>query len=153
MAKKFLFILFIVSSFGFSKSKNTRFPEWMLGHWVNKSDLVKLHETWTKVDAKKYQGISYSITNSDTTIFEKMEIVLISDSMFFIATVINENNNLPVRFYCTKNTESTIEFKNPEHDFPTKIKYTLLKKDLLVAVVSGANKSIYKEITLPMQKD
>lgn len=114
--------------------------KWMLGTWVSNTGKVKVIETWWQVSDNTFEGEGISISENKTT-KETLRIVQMSDHIFYLAKV--ESNAMPVPFKLTSCASRQAVFSNPEHDFPTRLRYTLnhtsAKKDEMYAHVSGAD--------------
>jgi hypothetical protein len=111
--------------------------EWLIGTWENKTPKGIIYETWSKRNDKEFSGMSYIIKEKDTIIFENIQLVQEQDDLFYIPTVKNQNDGLPVHFVAKTISETQLVFKNPQHDFPQIISYTKISADSLVAEISG----------------
>lgn len=125
---------------------------WLIGTWENKTKRGSIYETWTKASDVQFTGKSYALKNNDTTVFETFELVQKQNSLFYIPTVKNQNNNLPVSFSLQSISDDKLVFENPEHDFPQIISYTRVTPDSLVAEISGKNNGQERKQTFPMKK-
>src|SRR5690606_29225029 len=94
-------------------------------------------ESWTKTSDTEFAGKSYILKEKDTVIFETIRLVQEKDGLFYIPTVRNQNDNLPVRFALKAISDTEMVFENPKHDFPQIISYTKITSDSLVAEISG----------------
>ena len=59
------------------------------------------------------------------------------EELTYSAAVKGQNNDKPVAFKLTTQTEKQLVFENPKHDYPQKISYTQITSDSLVAKISG----------------
>jgi len=127
--------------------------QWLLGNWQNKTPEGLSTENWEQLNDSVYRGESYFVTHkNETTFAETMMLENTKGKMTYTVTTKNQNNELPVRFYLTKSSEAQLVFENPKHDFPTKITYTLVKPDSIVAVISGTSNGKAEQVTFPMKK-
>lgn len=111
--------------------------EWLIGTWESKTHNGNIYETWSKVNNKEYVGKSYMVNEEDTVIFENIRLVQEQDGLFYIPTVNDQNEGLPVRFTSKTNSDSQLVFENRQHDFPQIISYMKISADSLVAEISG----------------
>ena len=94
-------------------------------------------ETWEQVNDTLYRGMSYEVTNGDSTLTERLQLVSRNDEIFYIPSVIDQNEGNPVEFKLTKREGGSFTFENPQHDFPNTIKYVFHGNDSLTASISG----------------
>lgn len=94
-------------------------------------------ESWVKVNDTVYAGKSYEVINGDSTLTETIELVKKGTDIFYIPTVVAQNNQQPVSFRLTKTEGNKFTFENPQHDFPTTIVYDFQNDSTLKASVSG----------------
>lgn len=110
---------------------------WLLGKWETKTADGNLSESWKQLNDSTFQGKSFFIKNKDTLHFETIILQQKGEELIYSATVKGQNNDKPVPFTITSETEKQLVFENPKHDYPQKITYTQIKKDSLVASISG----------------
>jgi hypothetical protein len=110
---------------------------WLLGKWETKTADGNLSESWKQLNDSTFQGESFFIKNKDTLHFETIILQQKGAELIYSATVKGQNNDKPVPFKITSETEKQLVFENPKHDYPQKITYTQIKKDSLVASISG----------------
>ena len=138
-------ILFLLTILIFASCKNSEANEkdkikvanWLLGNWENKSSDGNLTETWKKVNDSTFQAQSYFIKENDTLHFETITMQQKGEELTYSAAVKGQNNDKPVAFKLTTQTEKQLVFENPKHDYPKKISYTQITSDSLVAKISG----------------
>ena len=126
--------------------------EWLIGTWENKTQKGSIYETWTKGSDVELLGKSYMVKDKDTIVFETVKLAQEKSNLFYIPTVKNQNNSLPVRFALKKGSDKVLVFENPKHDFPQKISYTKINADSLVAEISGLIKGKERKQTFPMRR-
>lgn len=113
---------------------------WLLGHW-NRTGLPEGqtgYEHW-QADGAGYVGVGGKLRNGQIVFEEKLRIELEGGVMFYIADV--AENAAPVRFRRVEQSDSSVAFENPQHDFPKRIAYTR-HGDQLEAVTSGDGREI-----------
>jgi hypothetical protein len=110
---------------------------WLLGKWETKTADGNLSESWKQLNDSTFQGQSFFIKNKDTLHNESILLQQIGENLIYSATIKGQNENKAVAFKMTSGTEKQLVFENPKHDYPQKITYTQIKKDSLVASISG----------------
>jgi hypothetical protein len=109
----------------------------MLGDWEGRTPASLLVESWSRSTDSSFAGVSYVISNNDTVSFERVVIEQRGQELLYIPTVRGQNNGLAVEFKASLQTDEMVLFENPQHDFPQKISYRLVKVDSMVAEISG----------------
>ena len=118
----------------------------LAGTW--KSEDGKSFEQWTKKDDGTYQARAYSVKGADTSWNEQANIYRENENWVFENTVKGQNHDRAVRFTSTILNDTTVQFSNPQHDFPTDINYTVADANTLNAFIIGPNKNGGKD-TIP----
>ena len=133
--------------------------EWLIGTWENlpdgkagKTPKGSIYETWSKTNGNEFSGKSYIVKEKDTIVFEKIRLAQEQDGLFYIPTVKNQNNGLPVRFAAKTISKTQLVFENPQHDFPQIISYTKIGADSLVAEISGIKNGQERRQTFSMKR-
>jgi len=126
--------------------------EWLIGTWENKTPKGSIYETWGKTSDNEYSGKSYIVEEKDTIVVENIRLVQEQHTLFYIPTVKNQNDGLPVRFTTKTISETQLVFENPQHDFPQIISYTKIGADSLVAEISGIKNGQERKQTFPMKR-
>jgi hypothetical protein len=151
--KLFLVIgLIVLCSWTVQQKNELSRAEWLIGTWENKTSRGSTYETWNKVSNDEFSGKSYMLKENDTVVFETIRLVREKDRLFYIPTVKNQNNNLPVRFAVKTISDTALVFENPQHDFPKIISYTKINTDALVAEISGTKNGQERKQTFPMKR-
>lgn len=126
--------------------------EWLIGTWETKTSRGSIYETWAKLSDDEFSGKSYILKDKDTVAFETIRLVQEQGGLFYIPTVKNQNDGLPVRFAAKTISETQLVFENPQHDFPQIISYTKINADSLVAKISGTKNGEEREQAFPMKR-
>lgn len=147
-----LFCLIILCAYTTQQTNPIKKAEWLIGTWENKTPKRSIYETWRKTNNNEFSGKSYILKEKDTVVFETIRLVQEKDGFFYIPTVKNQNDGLPVRFSIKTISETQMVFENPEHDFPQVISYTKITPDSLVAVISGTKNGQERKQTFPMKR-
>lgn len=116
-------------------------------HWLVGSLKMKdkaIVEQWRVAnDGKTLEGISYRVKGSDTTVTEEIRLVQTNGTFHYIPDVAGDQG--PVNFIITQRDAASFVAENPEHDFPTLIRYTFVRRDehdMLEATIEGQGKTI-----------
>jgi hypothetical protein len=120
-----------------NEKEKIKATNWLLGKWENKVDEGILSESWKKLNDSTFQAESFFIKDKDTLHFETITLEQKGENLIYSATVKGQNDDKPVSFHMTSETDKKLVFENPKHDYPQKITYTLINKDSLVAEISG----------------
>lgn len=109
----------------------------LVGTW--KSEDGKSFEQWIKNGNGTFQSRAFSIKEADTSWNEQATIYRENDNWVFENTVKGQNDGNAVKFTSTILTETTVQFSNPQHDFPTDINYTVPDVNTVNAFIIGPN--------------
>lgn len=126
--------------------------KWLIGTWENKTPKGSIYETWSKISNNEFSGKSYIVKEKDTIVFENIRLVQEQGGLFYIPTVKNQNDGLPVRFALKTISETQLVFENPQHDFPQIISYTKIISDSLVAEISGTKNGQERKQAFSMKR-
>jgi len=111
---------------------------WLIGNWENEMPEGVLTETWTKDNDSTFSGTTYFIMNKkDTVHSETIILKQVNDELVYRPTVKGQNNDEPVDFILSSESENSFSFENPKHDYPQKIVYKKVNETKLVATISG----------------
>ena len=115
--------------------------DWLLGNWirVNEEGEKMTHESWEKINTASYRGVGYTLLRSDTVWQEEMRLVKSDEGWNFEA--ISKGEPAPTVFKLTDISKEAFTSQNPEHDFPTQIKY-FKSGESLKAIISGEGMEI-----------
>lgn len=118
----------------------------LVGTW--KSEDGKSFEQWTKNANDTYQSRAYSVKGTDTSWNEQANIYRENDNWIFENTVKGQNDGKAVKFTSTILNDKTVQFSNPQHDFPTDVNYTLRDANTVNAFIIGPDNKGGKD-TIP----
>ena len=118
----------------------------LVGTWKN--DDGKSFEQWTKKENGTFEYLAYSIKGIDTSWNEYATIYPENSNWVFENTVKGQNDGKAVKFSSTLFNETTVQFSNPQHDFPTDINYTVPDANTVNAFIVGPNSKGGKD-TIP----
>ncbi|HEX6846034.1 MAG TPA: hypothetical protein VF144_03595 [Chitinophagaceae bacterium] len=107
----------------------------LVGLW--KSEDGNSFEQWTKNEDGTFQSRAFSVKGTDTSWNEQASIYRDDNNWVFENTVKGQNNGKAVKFTSTICNETTVQFSNPQHDFPTDINYTIPDANTIIAFIVG----------------
>ena len=110
----------------------------LIGTWQNEDG--KSFERWTKNPDGTFRTVGFSINANDTSWNEQADIYQENDHWVFENTVKGQNDGKAVKFISSLLNETSVQFSNPAHDFPTDVNYTLVDLNTLNAFIVGKNK-------------
>ena len=129
-----------------SPCESLQVARWVLGDWISIGEKSELHESWSELGPRTYEGIGSERTASDgnITATESLRLVEMAGGVFYIAKV--DRNELPVAFRLNECGADRLVFENPAHDFPRRLEYRHGTDDrMIVAVSDGANQGFTLE--------
>jgi hypothetical protein len=119
----------ILGAFIWLNNSNTSSPldqyKWLLGTWIVQSpNGVQRVETWSETNETLFTGRGIRVSaEKDSTLLETLELKYAGGTYWYIPTVRDQNNAMPVPFSLTFAKGHQFIFENPEHDFPQRIIY------------------------------
>ena len=123
-----------------------KLPTFLAGTW--QSEDGKTFEHWDKLNSYSIKGYSYELKKGQTVVKEYIDLVSRNNGVFYIPTVIGQNDGRAIEFKCTA-SDSVFVFENEKHDFPKKIIYKKLSSTEIHVQVLGKND---KGFSYKMQK-
>lgn len=117
------------------------------GSWESERKRGTLIEQWAIINDSSMIGYSFIKTATDSIPEEKMELVLRSGKIFFIASAARQNNDTAVAFTLTNIENGKYFFENKQHDFPQRILYHLVDNKTLRAAIYGPLNGKETEVT------
>lgn len=114
-----------------------KIADWLIGNWENTSPEGVLTENWQKLNDSTFSAASYFIKGKDTIHSESIILAQLGETLTYKATVKGQNDDKPVFFPSTSESDKQLVFENPKHDYPQKITYTKGANNTLTAVISG----------------
>jgi Domain of unknown function (DUF6265) len=114
--------------------------KWVVGNWKINTGNGMIAESWQLVNDSTLEGKSYFIKiNNDSIPQESLQLAFREGSWYYISTVNGQNNNQPVSFKVIflKGTEFISE--NPAHDFPQRIAYRRIGKQVFASIEGSRN--------------
>lgn len=124
--------------------------DWVLGNWqVNESTAF---EEWRIANDTLYRGKGYKIRKNDTLVTETIEIVKKGESIYFIPSVLDQNDGKPVEFKLISKKRKELVFENLEHDFPQRIIYVKTSENEIDARIEGMKQGFFSEVKFKLKK-
>lgn len=120
-----------------TETKEQNVLDKLVGTWKNENG--KEFECWTKKGDALYQSVVYSLQGKDTVFHEHASVYNENGKWIFENVVKGQNNDEKIRFTSSILNEKTIQFSNPQHDFPTDINYTMPDLNTIHAFITGKN--------------
>lgn len=112
----------------------------LTGTW--KSEDGQSFERWTKDSDSTYRSEVYMLKGNDTVYTERASVFREKDRWIFENLVSGQNDGQKVRFTSGKEAgQDEIVFRNPLHDFPNEIHYTLPDDRTVHAYITGKNQN------------
>ena len=94
---------------------------WLSGTWVQDQDGRRVEETWTLPNAGTLFGINRTARGEATTFHEFLRIENRSGTLTYVAQPKGAQAETP--FAAAEHGNRWVVFTNPEHDFPTSLRY------------------------------
>jgi Domain of unknown function (DUF6265) len=114
--------------------------KWLVGTWKINNGATQIVEQWQQSNDSTFIGKSYFVKNSTDTIpQETIKLAYRNGSWYYIPTVKNQNNGQPVYFKLIFLKASEFISENPEHDFPQRIAYRRIGKQLFASIEGKRN--------------
>ena len=122
---------------------------WIAGCWEGGGGDTVLQEQWMNPNGKTMLGMSRTVRNDTTKVYEFLRIHQEVDGIYYTS---NPSGQAEASFKLVKFESQKVVFENPDHDFPQKITYELDKNGNLTATISGQYKEAYQKVEFPMLK-
>ena len=107
--------------------------DWMSGSWVLCKGETRFEEHWTTPAAGLLLGVNRTVTGDRLRGYESIRIEARDDGLTMVASPAGQATHA---FALRAIGERFVEFHDPEHDFPKRIRYER-RGDTLVGRVSG----------------
>ena len=108
---------------------------WLAGTWVSVDGARTVEEQWTAPAGGVMLAVSRTVVDGRLSEFEFLRIVERDGRLVYVA---QPNGRPPTEFAMTRLESASVAFENPEHDFPTMIRYRARADGALVASIAGA---------------
>jgi hypothetical protein len=104
-----------------AEEEDAAFPRWLAGAWSNAEGERWTEEFWTHPRGGIMIGSSREGEGDSLRSWESIRIARTADGS--LAYIPMPGGGPPVEFAMTGQTAQSIEFSNPAHDFPQRIRY------------------------------
>lgn len=112
---------FVLTAGPLAAQEPAPFPSWMAGSWELAEGGRWAEEFWTDARGGIMIGASREGQGDDLRSWETIRIVRRPDGA--LAYIPTPNGGAPVEFALARQDARSIEFANPAHDFPQRIRY------------------------------
>ena len=123
---------------------------WLAGCWFGRSGNNEFREHWMRPSGGMMMGMGRTMSGGKVVSHETMRIEL--DNTGIPVFVAKPSGQLEASFKRVKSDEKSIEFENPMHDFPQRVKYQLNLEGGLDARIEGNLKGREARIDFPMRR-
>lgn len=107
---------------------------WLSGCWENRSGNRVTLEHWTPPAGGLMLGASRTVAGGVARQFEHLRLHAAGDTLVYTAIPSGQRETA---FRSTVVSDTSFVVENPAHDFPTRISYTRVTNDSVVALVEG----------------
>lgn len=126
--------------------------EWFMGNWVSHFPGADVYENWHRVNDRELAGYSYTRQQGDSIPFETIRLLEDDQGLHYIVTGAGQPGDSSVRFTASIVSDTLLQFDNPKHDFPTRIRYRRVTTDSIYAEISGMQEGREERQGFPMQR-
>ncbi len=99
-----------------------------------------VYEHWDSISPVSMMGLTFIKTDSTFRVVEYLSMEHIDGRIVYWATVKGQNQGRSIPFTLHQPDQQTWQFENPDHDFPTLIRYHHPDPNILQVTVSGPDK-------------
>ncbi len=118
---------------------------WLVGHWAGENQGAQIEEHWTHSAGGTMLGVSRTIVNEQTALFEFLRIEQQPDGIFYLAAPRGRHPPTPFRLTEAPGRDKPwAVFENPDHDFPQRILYWLDDVGCLHGRIEGTQAGVQK---------
>ena len=122
---------------------------WLTGCWKHVESGFRRDEQWMAPLGNTMIGMSRTVARGETVEHEHLRIETREGRLAFVA---RPSGQVEATFLQVELTDSMAVFEAPEHDFPQRITYQHLDRNLAVATIEGEEDGITRIIEFPMTK-
>lgn len=121
---------------------------WLAGCWQRENSEAGTIEQWMPPAGETMLGMARTVKKGKTVEHEFMQIrVNAEGKLIYIAL---PSGQAETTFSLRQVSEQSIEFENPKHDFPQRVRYQLQAPNKLLARIEGVSKGKPRGIDFPM---
>ena len=122
---------------------------WLAGCWMHEESGFRRDEQWMEPFGGTMIGMSRSVARGETVEHEHLRIETRERGLAFVAL---PSGQTEATFHQAELSDSMAVFEAPDHDFPQRITYRHLDRNLAVATIEGDEDGITRTIDFPMTK-
>jgi hypothetical protein len=137
---------------GCKQPSQTTKAEWLIGNWVTHFPEADVYESWKRVNDHELAGYSYTRQQGDSIPFESIQLIENENGLHYIVTGAGHPSDSSVRFTASQVKDDFLQFENPQHDFPTRIRYRRVTPDSIYAEISGMQAGREERQGFPLQR-
>jgi hypothetical protein len=104
---------------------------WLAGTWVMKDGATEIEEHWRPLQGIQMLGTSHTFDGKASHAFEFLRIALARDTVVYVA---QPSGGTAIEFTLTKAGDGLVEFENPQHDHPQRVRYERTEKGVTATV-------------------
>ena len=123
---------------------------WVSGCWAAQNAEEGSIEYWSSPAGGMMLGASKTVKGGKTVAYEFIQIRVLDNGR--LAYVAKPSGQTEATFPLVSLTTNEFAFENPEHDFPQRISYRLVKPGELLARIEGTRNGKARAIDYPMKK-
>ncbi len=122
---------------------------WLAGCWQGGGQGTEFDEHWMGQAGFTMLGMSRTVTEDKTVAYEFLRIHQEDDGIYYTSI---PSGQTQASFKLVKCDDRSVEFENPDHDFPQHIIYRLEEDGALTATIKGNYKGAFKQVDFPMRR-
>ncbi|MGW8281670.1 MAG: DUF6265 family protein [Gemmatimonadota bacterium] len=122
---------------------------WLAGCWMHVESGFRRDEQWMAPLGGTMVGMSRSVAGGKTVEHEQLRFETRDGELVFVAL---PSGQTETTFVQAELSDSIAAFVAPEHDFPQRITYRHLDRNLAVATIEGEEDGITRAIDFPMTR-
>jgi hypothetical protein len=139
-------LFFILLTVPVAQAASVKDVAWLSGCWELTRGNRHVTEQWTTADGGTMLGLSRTISDSRTTDYE---FIIIRESGGRLEYVAKPSRQAEAVFTSVTISGDDVIFENPQHDFPTRIRYRRQTDGSLLATTEGVVNGNRRVIEFP----
>ena len=116
--------------------------DWLVGNWqrINVNSDERTFEIWEKINANKYEGIGFTLKESDTVFKENLTLLKEKNQWIYKVGGVHEN---PVLFPLEEFKQNSFIAKNDINEFPKIIDYKIKDGNLIARIADDKKEVLF----------
>jgi hypothetical protein len=144
-----LVVLMVLQSGGQQPELGLSDFSWLRGCWQGGSGKRQITEHWMKPSDALMMGIGCTVVDGRAVEYEFLQIRLETDGIYYVA---KPSGQREASLKLTSSSPRELVFENPDHDFPQRITYRLVRNDSLHARIEGRSKGRDRKVDFSMRR-